>query len=149
MHLEAMCHVIKHVHLQGRKVNRLDKSKHALMKFMRSKMSDRLRKLHKGKWTRHIGGIRKQHHGSLKLSAEQCSCVNEDKFYSVVGAHDITYTVGQNETVPHEALTCPLMCNKCNICVHAFSCTCLDSALRNTICKHIHLIPRICKPVLH
>ena len=37
MHLEAMHRVIKHVHLDGRKVKRMDKSIHALMKFIRSK----------------------------------------------------------------------------------------------------------------
>lgn len=42
MHLEAMHRVIKQIHLQGRKVRRLDKSIHALMKFITSKMSDRL-----------------------------------------------------------------------------------------------------------
>jgi len=42
MHLEVMHRVIKHVHLQGRKVRRLDKSIHALMRFLHTKMSDRL-----------------------------------------------------------------------------------------------------------
>jgi len=40
MHLEAMHRVLKHVHMQGRKVRCMDKSIHALMQFMRSKMTD-------------------------------------------------------------------------------------------------------------
>jgi len=67
MHLEAMHRVLKHVHLQGQKVRRLDKSIHALLKFLRDKMSDRLLKIHKGKWSRHTGGIRKRHQASLAL----------------------------------------------------------------------------------
>lgn len=147
MHLEAMHRVIKHVHLQGRKVRRLDKSIHALMKFMRTKMSDRLLKLHKGKWTRHVGGIRQRHQSSLKLNAAQCSCVDTDVLYTVLGSSDVTYTVRRNDAVPHESRTCPLMCAECNACVHAFSCTCLDSALRNTICKHIHLVVQTYQPL--
>jgi len=34
--------------MQGRKVRRMDKSIHALMQFMRSKVADRLLKIHKG-----------------------------------------------------------------------------------------------------
>jgi len=61
MHLEAMHRVLKHVHLKCRKVRRLDKSVHSLMCIVRTKMSDRLLKLHRGKWTRHVGGIRMRH----------------------------------------------------------------------------------------
>ena len=143
MHLEAMHRVIKHVHLQGRKVRRLDKSILALMKFMRAKMSDRLLKLHKGKWTRHIGGIRQRHQSCLKLSTEHCCCVIENVLYTVVGSQDVAYSVRQNDAVPHEAQTCALKCHECNICVHSFSCTCL----RNTICKQIHLVFRIYMPL--
>ena len=61
MHLEAMHRVIKHVHMHGRKVKRLDKNIHALLKFLRQKLSDRLLKLHRGKWNKHIRGIRRRH----------------------------------------------------------------------------------------
>ena len=45
--LEALHRVSKHVHLQGRKVHRLDKSIHGLLKLIRVKMRVRLLKLHK------------------------------------------------------------------------------------------------------
>src|SRR6218665_4151222 len=89
-----MRRVINQVHLEGRKVRRLDKSIHALMKFMRAKMSDRLLKLHKGKWTRHVGGIRQRHQSCLKLSAEHCCCVVENVLYTVVGSQDVAYSGG-------------------------------------------------------
>ena len=47
MHLMALHRAIKRVHLQGRKVQRLDESIHCLLKLMRAKMRDRLLKLHK------------------------------------------------------------------------------------------------------
>ena len=36
--------------------------------------------------------------------------------------------------------SCKLLCKSCGICPHLFSCTCLDSTLHFTVCKHIHLI---------
>lgn len=112
-------------------------------------MSDRLLKVHKGKWTRHIGGIRKRHQSSLQLNSDKCSCIVENELYTVVGSNDITYTVRQNDALPHQPPTCPLTCLECNACVHSFSCTCLDSGLHNTICKHIHLVIQIYNPVRH
>ena len=126
MHLEAMHRVIEHVHLQGRKVRRLDKSIHALMRFLRDKMSDRLLKLHKGKWTRRVGSIRKRHEASTAVQSDSCCCLEDNKVYTVPGSKDVTYTVRQAESVPHKDRTCPLMCRECDVCVHAFSCTCLD-----------------------
>ena len=147
MHLEAMHRVLKHVHLQGRKVRRLDKSLHGLMRFIRQKMSDRLLKLHRGKWTRHVGGIRNRHQTSTQITADMCVCLEENVLYTVM-TKDTAYTVRQALSVPHDSSTCPLLCNECNVCVHTFSCTCLDSALRNTICKHVHAVVRIYSPRL-
>ena len=83
MHLEALHRVLKHVHLQGRKVRRMDKSIAGLMRLMRSKMQDRLLKLHKGKWTRHICAIRERHKKSLMLNAASVVCVTENTTYAV------------------------------------------------------------------
>ena len=38
--------------------------------------------------------------------------------------------------------TCVLNYHVCSLCVHQFSCTCLDSLTRATICKHVHLVMR-------
>ena len=38
------------------------------------------------------------------------------------------------------ACDCQLMCTTCKICVHTSSCTCLDSIIRSTICKHSHFV---------
>jgi len=147
MHLEAMHRVLKHVHMQGQKVRRMDKSIHALMQFMRSKMADRLLKIHKGKWTKHIRAIRSRHQTSLNLSAEAVTCLNSMS-YLVKGSGDAVYMVEQCDNMPHAADTCPLMCEECAICIHHFQCNCLDSGLRSTICKHVHLVMRVCSPQL-
>lgn len=148
MHLEAMHRVLKHVHLQGRKVRRLDNSIHALMKFLRAKMSDRLVKIYRGKWNRHIGGIRKRHDASRNLGADICSCVTENMIYTVIGNNKLVYTVRQSQPVSHNYSSCALVCNECKICVHSFTCSCLDSGLHVTICKHIHHVVKTFNPIV-
>jgi len=54
-------------------------------------MSDRLLKLHKGKWTRHTGGIRKRHKASLQLESDRCRCLQENAVYTVQGTKDKVY----------------------------------------------------------
>ena len=40
------------------------------------------------------------------------------------------------------SINCHLQCNMCNICVHSFSCNCMDALINHTICKHIHLVAK-------
>ena len=35
---------------------------------------------------------------------------------------------------------CALTRTDCNICIHCFDCSCLDFAIKSTICKHIHSV---------
>lgn len=39
-----------------------------------------------------------------------------------------------------ENFNCKLRCEKCNVCVHMYSCTCLDATLHYAACKHVHLV---------
>ena len=36
--------------------------------------------------------------------------------------------------------SCALICSDCGICIHMYTCTCLDATLHCTICKHVHLL---------
>ena len=36
--------------------------------------------------------------------------------------------------------SCQMKCIQCNICVHMYTCTCLDATLHTTVCKHIHAV---------
>ncbi len=46
----------------------------------------------------------------------------------------------------HHVETCPfncsLMCCNCGVCIYMFCCTCTDALVRDTICRHIHLVIR-------
>ena len=39
-----------------------------------------------------------------------------------------------------ESCDCKVICHDCQICPHAYTCTCLDATLHATICKHVHLV---------
>lgn len=118
------------------------------MKFVRAKMSDRLVKIYRGKWNRHIGDIRKRHDASRNLGADICSCVTENMIYTVIGNNKLVYTVRQSQPVSHNYSSCALVCKECKICVHSFSCSCLDSGLHVTICKHIHHVVKTFDPIV-
>ena len=40
---------------------------------------------------------------------------------------------------------CNLICVDCDVCVHKYSCTCVDSCIKWNVCKHIHAVYRINK----
>ena len=141
MHLEALHRVLKHVYMSGRKVKRMDNCIHALLRLMRMKMHDRLLKVHKGKWTRHLLGIRSRHKKGVCFEPQLLTVVETNKAYIVQGkSKDAVYMVEQSDTVPHDSLLCPLQCQPCGICIHTFVCNCIDFGLRSTICKHIHAV---------
>ena len=50
------------------------------------------------------------------------------------------YTINQISEECSE--NCRMRCKECNICVHFYSCSCPDSILQHTICKHMHLVVR-------
>jgi len=38
---------------------------------------------------------------------------------------------------------CALRCDKCNICVHTFRCSCINNVIYLNICKHIYAIAKL------
>lgn len=41
--------------------------------------------------------------------------------------------------------TCQLKCTDCNTCIHEYICSCIDSAVKFNMCKHIHLVANLRK----
>ena len=135
MHVERMHRTLKYIYLKGKQAKRLDKTIHALMKFIRDKLIDRLIVLNKGKLTSKLKEIRARHKTSVSLSND--SIVKDDNGYIVSSSSSFeTYLV--QEAV--ENCDCQLICVDCkNICIHRYTCTCLDASIKWNMCKHIHL----------
>jgi hypothetical protein len=51
---------------------------------------------------------------------------------------DQFYEVMYNEICESECRT--LFCRVCKVCVHRYRCECSEYAVRNTMCKHIHMV---------
>jgi len=37
---------------------------------------------------------------------------------------------------------CQIQCQDCLSCIHCYTCSCIDSAIKWNMCKHIHLVCR-------
>ena len=134
MHLESMHKNIKYFYLNGTVVKRLDKGLHAVLKYTRDKIVERIIKQTKGKSTRHMNKIINRHRTSLNSSFN----INQvsDGEYALTNAENTTYKITKVANSP----CCELICKICFVCLHSFQCTCPDYFLHNTICKHIHYL---------
>lgn len=142
MHLERMHGIIKHLYLKGNKPKRLDVALHALLRFLRDKIFDKLISFHRGKCTAKISAIRKRHKTSLEMDANNIiQGDNCDQWQVLSSDGSGIYTVTKvDRATPCD--NCPLKCVECKMCIHEFICTCPDSAIKSHMCKHIHLIRR-------
>ena len=100
----------------------------------------RILKLEKGKSTQRINAITKRHHASLQTSTDQVTTVDATTWEMSSSTKPLTYTVRKHDDSC--VLNCWLRCRVCSVCVHTFSCTCPDSLLHGTICKHVNLVVR-------
>ena len=143
MYVEAFHRVLKYIYFKGRINKRLDKCLQVLLKLARDKGFERLVKLEKGKNTERINMIRMRHKNSLNLPVSAVHTTDNPDTWAVDSSETGTvYSVTQlNKTCPYK---CSTRCNECEICVHMFICSCPDALIKGSICKHIHLVGRVC-----
>ena len=144
MYVEAFHRVLKHIYMKGTVNKRVDTCITTLLRFGRDKMFDRLLKIEKGKNSHRLRIINDRHAASLtiplshvKSRPENCNTWTVNSSSSSTSY--IVCQVIQEEQCPHQ---CLLKCRACVICIHQYTCSCLDSLVRGTICKHIHLVRR-------
>ena len=86
--------------------------------------------------------IGERHFQSLHLSMQSVECIGDGKWKVLSENGKTFYEVMQNPQPCPEKGFCKMECSKCELCIHSFLCTCPDSLIMNTICKHIHLVKR-------
>lgn len=136
MHLESMHKVIKYIYLDGKKIKRLDKTIHALEKYVRDKSIDRIIKLSKGKLTEHMNLIHARHRAALTMIKYNIQYQNED----VIKISDMDKQEDYTIIKKKSSSCCQLNCKYCHICIHMYECSCIDFCIRTVICKHIHFL---------
>ena len=127
--------------MKGRINKRVDKCICLLLKIARDKGFERLFKLEKGKVSHRISCINQRHKSSVELSTDLIQDNGLDLWRVVSSKNPLLYYDVHKEDVRCSP-NCPLRCTECDICIHQYSCTCPDSLVRLTICKHIHLLIR-------
>lgn len=108
------------------------------MRFIRDKAIDRLVVLHKGNICSKIKELRKRHKTSLEMSHEMVmEDVNNSSWHVMSENVNELYVIKKLET------NCE--CQECITCIHHYSCSFKDSAIKWNICKHIHLVCQFLK----
>jgi hypothetical protein len=146
MYLEGFHRVLKYIYLKGKTNKRVDKCVHVLLKISRDKAFERLTKLENGKLSSRMAMITKRHKSSLDMSENIISSIGDDKWSILSSIDGHTYEVTREDECSR--ISCNLRCHKCQICIHNFICSCPDSLIRATICKHIHLLASKLKTAL-
>lgn len=135
MHIERMHKTLKYIYLNGKNVQRLDKAISAIMKFVRDKLFDELIALHRGKISSKIKELRVRHKTSLGLDAS--SIIPTDCGWNIASSSKLkVYKIEEHNTT----CKCQLACRDCGVCIHHYRCSCIDSAIKWNMCKHIHLL---------
>ena len=139
MHIEAFHRLVKTVYFQQKQNRRVDALLNVLLKLARDKAFERLIKTEKGKLTHKISEVNKRHTSAEKVS--ECTTVtsiSQDHWTIKSAQGQSSYTIKKSS--PQACSSCPLKCSHCGVCMHMYSCTCLDSILHSTACKHVHLV---------
>ena len=136
MLLESFHKVLKTIYLDHKQNRRVDALLVTLIKVTRDKAFE-LFELEMGKSSHRICEINRRHNELQLLDASSITQVEETKWIiASQNSPGIIYTVQKLLN----NCECQIRCKECTICPHYYSCTCLDSILHATVCKHIHLV---------
>ncbi|XP_065217732.1 uncharacterized protein LOC135843700 [Planococcus citri] len=143
MHLEALHKKIKYQYLNGNHVIRLDKSIDALLRLIRDLMYERIIKIAKEKPSAKMLKIRHAHEKGLKIPKEHVQCLESQLWKVKSQTRDgLVYEVKQVSEMCDDVNLCVLRCSECNVCIHTFKCSCIDSFIYDNLCKHIHTVAK-------
>ncbi|XP_049955014.1 uncharacterized protein LOC126471003 [Schistocerca serialis cubense] len=133
MHLESMHKALKYVHANAKQVKRLDKGISALMSFVTTKLFDGLTVIMRGKVTITIKYI----------CARDKSVLMDDFITKVDSGWEVPSSKSNDIFLVKDNdihCKCKLVCSKCKVHIHQYSCTCIDYIIKLNICKYIHIV---------
>ena len=141
MYIESFHRVLKVVYLESKQNRRVDRLCSVLLRFAKDKTFDRICKLEKGKSSHRIKEILKRHKMAEEMHNQKLLPERKqgDGISWIVPSQSNS---GQTYVVKSilDECSCNLKCTKCSTCIHMYLCTCADSHLQHTVCKHIHLV---------
>ena len=141
MFVEAFHRVLKVIYLHHKVNRRIDILLITLLKLSRDKAFERFHKMETGKLSHRVCEINWRHKAAEQIQQNnQCHIttvqLNTEWTVQSISMTNTYHTVKRQM----DSCNCHLICKSCRVCTHQFTCTCLDSTLRLTVCKHIHLV---------
>jgi hypothetical protein len=137
MAVESFHRLLKIVYLEGKHNRRIDHLLSTLLRIARDKIYEHAIKLEKGKCTYRIKEINKRHHTAVDMAKNLKPKKLDESSWEVPSVTtNCVYIVSRVQ----ERCDCKLHCGFCEACIHKFSCSCVDSAIHSTVCKHCHLV---------
>ncbi|CAG9761475.1 unnamed protein product [Ceutorhynchus assimilis] len=136
--LERMCNSISQLYQKGKNGQKLNRGIEAIMRFVRDKVINKLT-INNNEKIRHKIKTIKLRHKAMENMNPTTLIQSEDGWEVVAQSEKKIYQIQKQETYCED---CPLICKPCNVCLHQFQCSCLDSAVKYNICKHIHFVAR-------
>lgn len=138
MYLESVHKCLKYYYLHGKKNKHLDTCINALLKFTRNKIFERFIKLAKNKYTAKEENIIKCHNIGKQINPEAIKVIGDNRWEISAAkdtnmAYEVIYITDACKTEDYR-----LVCRKCSICIHNYTCECSDYIIKLNICKHIH-----------
>ncbi|VEN58512.1 unnamed protein product [Callosobruchus maculatus] len=146
MYLEAMHRTLKYIYFDGKKNKRLDTCINSLMKLLRDITFRKLKRNVKGSSSYRMKLIRQSHIKSSSINIEDILKINDFTWNIKSSTTNEIYVINKVAQAcvnsKGEDSNCQLFCSNCKVCVHIFSCTCLDFFIKYNMCKHIHAIAK-------
>lgn len=143
MFLEAMHKKLKYCYMHGNQNRRVDKCISFLMRFSRDMMFERIIRMAKNKPTFRMEQIAYSHHQSNNIEDSKIKIIDEKTWLVQSSSGQTLYSVSINDH--RSCMGCPLSCPECKVCVHYYTCTCIDFKIKGNFCKHVHACVRISK----
>lgn len=136
MTIESFHRLLKVVYLESKHNRRIDQLLSVLFKIARDKEFERLIKHEKGKMTHRISEMNKRHRAAITLEDIHNNSETIWQVPSQSLGGSTQYTVQRIL----QQCDCKIRCSECRVCMHLYSCSCVDYAIHNTACKHIHAV---------
>ncbi|KAL4083211.1 hypothetical protein QTP88_028541 [Uroleucon formosanum] len=142
MYLEAMHKKLKYCYMHGKQNRRVDKCISLLMGFARDMMFERTIGMMKNKPTFRMEQIVHSHLQSINIESNIIKKIDNNIWLIQSKTPDKNpYTVSFNNL--ENCMAYPLACPSCHICIHKFTCTCVDYKIKGNFCKHVHTCIRV------
>lgn len=123
--------------MHGNVNKRIDMCVSYLLCFVRDKTFERYKNLIKGPSSKKISEIHNRHRSALQMT-NPVKKVEDGWQIKSSKCSQLEYKIKKVSVEDDHA--CELKCRFCSICIHSYTCSCIDSIVVGNLCKHIHAV---------